>query len=84
MVGSPVQLPVDADSFCPCWTVPLTVGGDVFTGATAFEPAEDVPTTMPPVATPRPSATTADAANRFTPITHPIPPLRDPGGVRRA
>ena len=83
MVASPVQLPVDADSFCPCCVVPLTVGGDVFAGAAAAELADEGPTTEA-ATIPSPRARTVDAAKRDTRIVVPIPLRRDPGRVRRA
>jgi hypothetical protein len=33
----PVQVPVEAVSVCPSWSVPLTVGGTVFAGALPIE-----------------------------------------------
>ena len=82
-MASPVQLPVEADSFWPCCLVPLIVGGDVFTGAAAAELADEGPTTSA-AATPSPRATTVDTANRDMCIVAPIPLRRDPGQVRRA
>ncbi len=82
-MASPVQLPVDADSFWPCCLVPLIVGGDVFTGAAAALLADEGPTTAAEP-TPSPRATTVDTANRDTCIVLPIPLRPDPGQVWRA